>query len=262
MKLPRRALPVAVALLVAALAAHTAIARKRYHSGIEWQEPVRVTPSATLGGPPSDAIVLFDGTDMSEWKGAENWKVDGGQAIVGKGSITSKKQFGDCQVHLEWQSPKLTDASGQNYGNSGIDLMGKYEVQILNSYDNQTYFDGMAGAVYLQSAPMVNACRPPGEWNTYDILWTAPRFDDEGKLKSPAYVTVLMNGVLIQDHFEITGSTGGRRMPSYRGAKSKGPIRLQDHRNPVRFRNIWVRETKPAPGKRIHEPKMKEMNNG
>lgn len=206
-----------------------------------------VDPGATNAEPPSDAIVLFDGSDLSQWNNGENWKVSDGVATAAQGMITTKQEFGDVQLHLEWSAPTVIEGEGQGRGNSGVFLMGKYEVQILDSYQNKTYPDGQATAVYKQTAPMANAMRAPGEWNTYDIFWTCPKFDG-GELVSPAYVTVMHNGVLVQNHFELQGDTPWHRPPEYEDVGPTGPISLQDHGNPVRFRNIWVREIKPAAG--------------
>ena len=225
-----------------------------YLNGIRWQEPTVITPGASNADPPSDAVVLFDGSDLSQWSNADDWKVEDGVAIVGKGPITSKREFGDCQVHIEWSAPTPAKGSGQGRGNSGVFLMGKYEVQVLDSYENETYFDGQAGAIYKQTPPAANAMRPPGEWNTYDIYWTAPRFALGGDLESPAYITVVHNGVLILNHFELKGETPFNRPPSYTAHPPRGPIMLQDHGNPLRFRNIWVREFKPATGVQVRPP--------
>ena len=227
---------------------------EEYLSGIEWAEPKVVDPGPP-GGPPSDAVVLFDGKDMSHWNNAENWKVADGAVTAGPGAIRSKEEFGDCQVHIEWASAKDAKGSGQGRSNSGVFLMGTYEVQVLDSYENKTYFDGQCGAIYKQHPPLVNVCRKPGEWQSYDIIWTAPRFDKDGKLVSPAYITVLQNGVLIQNHFELEGDTPYNRAPAYKPHPPKGPLGLQYHGNPVRFRNIWVREIKELDHKRVHEPK-------
>ncbi|MCC7421005.1 MAG: DUF1080 domain-containing protein [Planctomycetaceae bacterium] len=216
-----------------------------YISGITWDEPKVIQPDPV----PSDAIVLFGGTDMSEWSGGENWDVKDGIATAQKNGITSKRNFGDCQLHVEWASPEKVEGSGQGRGNSGIYLMGKYEVQILDSFDNKTYFDGQCGAVYKQRPPMVNACRKPGEWQSYDILFTAPRFDDSGKVTKPAAVTVLQNGVVLHNHFELLGGTFYDRPPAYEKHSDKLPIHIQFHGNPVRFRNIWVRELADLPFK-------------
>lgn len=212
--------------------------------GVAWQEPVVVDPGATNATPPSDATVLFDGADLSAWENGEKWPVKEGIAYSGKGYITTKEQFGDCQLHLEWSAPLPVKDDSQGRGNSGVFLMGKYEVQILDSYDNPTYFEGQAASVYKQSPPMVNAMRKPGEWNTYDIFWTCPRFE-EGKLVTPAFVTVVHNGVLVLNHFELQGDTPWHRPAEYNDIGPRGPIALQDHGNPVRFRNIWLRELTP-----------------
>ena len=227
---------------------------QEYLNGIEWKQPPVVTPGSENNLPPSDAIVLFDGKDTSRWDNAKDWKVDGGLLIVGRGAITSKDTFGDCQVHIEWSAPTPPRGSGQGRGNSGLFLMGIYEIQILDSYDNPTYFDGQAGAIYKQTPPLASATRKPGEWNTYDIVWTAPRFNEDGALKSPAYITAMHNGVLILNHFELLGDTPFNRPPKYSKHSETGPITLQDHGDPVRFRNIWVRPITPVEGKQVRPP--------
>lgn len=224
-----------------------------YISGIKWPEPPVVTPGKTAADPPSDAIVLFDGKDLSAWDNGEKWKVEDGVAIVGDGDITTKESFGDCQLHVEWSSPVPAKGSSQGRGNSGVFLMDRYELQVLDSYDNKTYFDGQASAIYKQTPPMVNAMRPPGEWNTYDIAWTAPKFKDDGSLESPAYITVFHNGVLTLNHFELQGNTPFIEPPKYE-KHGKLPIHLQNHGNPVRYRNIWLREIKPLVGKQERPP--------
>ncbi len=253
---------VRLTLGMAAAAAPFALAgtatAQEYLSGIEWEKPPVVTPGKTDSDPPSDAVVLFDGTDLSRWRGGDRWSVVDGVAVTGKGQITSLDEFGDCQVHIEWSAPDPPKGSGQGRGNSGVFLMGRYELQVLDSYDNPTYFDGQAGAIYKQTPPAVNAMRPPGQWNSYDIFWTAPRFDDDGSLTSPAYITVLHNGVLILNHFELQGDTPFNRPPKYSAHSEKGPISLQDHGDPVRFRNIWVREFKPATGVQARQPYLKQ----
>lgn len=236
------------------LGAASSISAEEYLNGIKWEKPKIVTPGAENHLPPSDAIVLFDGTDLTGWKNGENWGVEDGNAISGKGPITSKAEFGDCQVHVEWSAPTPAQGTGQGRGNSGLFLMGKYEIQILDSYDNETYFDGQSGAIYKQTPPAANVNRPPGEWNTYDVYWTCPRFNEDGSLKSPAYITAVHNGVLILNHFEVQGDTPFNRPPAYKPHGDKGPISLQDHGNPVRFRNIWVREFQPARGEQERPP--------
>src|SRR6185295_1733100 len=175
----------------------------RYISGVLWPEPPVVTPG-TNNSAPSDAIVLFDGKNFDAWKGAEKWQVDDDGGFTVKGAIETKQGFGDCQLHIEWASPKVVKGSGQGRGNNGIGLMGaRYEIQVLDSYQNPTYPEGSAASVYNQRPPMVNASRKPGEWQSYDIIWTAPRFADDGKVLKPAYVTVLHNGVIVQNHTEV-----------------------------------------------------------
>ena len=225
-----------------------------YLNGVTWKAPAIITPGTTNDKPPSDAIVLFDGTDLSKWENAERWSVKDGCAITGKGKLVSKEQFGDCQLHIEWSAPTPPKGDGQGRGNSGVFLMGLYEIQVLDSYENETYHDGQAGAIYKQTPPAVNAMRKPGDWNTYDIFWTAPRFNEDGSLKSPAYITAMHNGVLILNHFELKGDTPFTRPPAYKKHGETGPISLQDHGNPVRFRNIWVRHHKPASGEQTRKP--------
>lgn len=223
------------------------MAQQEWVSGKKWSEPPIVDPGPP-GGPPSDAIVLFDGKDMSAWNGASGWQVADGAVTVkaAKGSFhknaRTKQSFGDCQLHLEWAAPEKVVGSGQGRGNSGVYFMGRYEVQILDSYNNKTYYDGQCAAIYKQYPPLVNACRKPGEWQTYDIIFEAPRFDNVGNLVRPAYVTVLQNGVVVQNHTELLGGTFYDRAPYYEAHEPKGPIILQDHGNPIKFRNIWVRE--------------------
>lgn len=241
------------AITLAVLCTASSLIAQDYKSGIEWQEPPIVTPGETNSQPPSDATVLFDGTDMSAWTGGE-WKVADGVVYSGKGMVISKEKFGDIQLHLEWSAPTKLKGNGQGRGNSGVYLMGKYEIQILDSYDNLTYFDGQAASIYKQTPPMANAMRKPGEWNTYDIFWTAPRFAVNGDVESPAYVTVVHNGVLVQNHFELMGPSSFVEPPHYKVHDPTGPISLQDHGNPVRFRNIWVRKPRAASGQRVSAP--------
>jgi hypothetical protein len=223
-----------------------------YISGIKWPEPAIITPGKTAADPPSDAIVLFGGNDLSAWENGDKWIVKDGVATVKDTDIVTKQSFGDCQLHIEWSSPVPATGTSQGRGNSGVYLMDRYELQVLDSYDNQTYFDGQASAIYKQTPPMVNATRPPGEWNTYDIVWNAPKFKEDGSLESPAYITVLHNGVLTLNHFALEGSTLFTEYPHYE-KHGKLPIHLQNHGNPVRYRNIWVREIKPIVGKRERE---------
>jgi hypothetical protein len=226
---------------------------QEYLTGIEWQEPPVVTPGKTNADPPSDAVILFNGKDLSAWENGDKWKIEKGEAIVQESDISTKQSFGDCQLHIEWSAPVPATGESQGRGNSGIFLMDRYELQVLDSYDNETYFDGQAGAIYKQTPPMVNAMRKPGEWNAYDIVWTAPVFNADGSLKSPATITALHNGVLVLNHFELEGNTPYSSPPTYE-AHGKLPIHLQNHGNPVRYRNIWVREIKPPVGKRVREP--------
>ena len=229
---------------VSAMALNAAFVEE-FKSGIKWVEPPLVNPGP-VGGPPSDAKVLFGGTDMSQWEGGDKWEIKDGYAVVKGGGVVTKESFGDCQLHVEWASPEVVQGSGQGRGNSGIYFMQRYEVQVLDSYDNPTYFDGQAASIYKQTPPLVNACRKPGEWQSYDIIFTAPRFDERGQLTRPAYVTVLHNGVLVQNHFELLGGTFYDRPPAYEAHAARLPIHIQDHGNPVRYRNIWIREI-PAP---------------
>jgi hypothetical protein len=227
-----------------------------YIAPIIWPQPPIIQPG-TAGGPPSDAIVLFDGKDMSAFKEGDDWKVEDGCAVASKHDIETKQAFGNCQLHAEWAEPEKVVGRGQGRGNSGIFMMGEYEIQVLDSYDNDTYYDGQCGAIYKQHPPLVNVCRKPGEWQTYDIIWTAPKFDKQGKLLKPAFVTVLQNGVLVQNHFELLGGTSYVEKPHYSAHADKMPIRLQFHGNPVRFRNMWIREIHEIvgkPGTHPHHP--------
>jgi hypothetical protein len=203
--------------------------------------------------PPSDATVLFDGTDLSQWVDAKGnpprWKVENGFMEVAKktGAIQTRSTFGSCQLHVEWASPSEVAGESQGRGNSGVFLMNLYEVQVLDCYQNKTYADGMAAAVYGQYPPLVNACRPPGEWQTYDIVFRQPRFAQDGSLLQPAFMTVFHNGILVQDHVELTGPTAWKARPPYKAHADRLPISLQDHSNPVRYRNIWIRELPDTP---------------
>ncbi len=202
------------------------------------------------GRSPSDAVVLFDGKDLSRWVhkdgSAAKWKVENGYAEVAAktGYIYTRDSFGDCQLHVEFAEPVPPKGESQERGNSGVFLMGLYEIQVLDTYENKTYADGMASAVYGQYPPLVNASRPPGQWQSYDIVFHGPRFDKEGKLNRPARVTVLHNGVLVQDNVELSGPTAHGERPPYKAQPDKLPLALQDHGNPVHYRNIWIRELK------------------
>jgi Domain of Unknown Function (DUF1080) len=219
--------------------------------------PAVVSPGATEGAPPSDAIVLFDGRNLDEWVTSKDhspagWTVDHGALTVNKaaGNIETKRQFKNFQLHLEWRIPEGIRGEGQGRGNSGVFLASTgpadegYEIQILDSFNNSTYVNGQAASVYKQAAPLVNAMRKPGQWQLYDIVWTAPSFDAGGTLKSPAFVTVFHNGVLVQNHFQLSGETRYVGNPIYRKYE-RAAIKLQAHGDPsppISFRNIWLRE--------------------
>ena len=232
----------------------------RVHDGNRPQPPV-VTPGKTFGEPPSDAVVLFDGTDLSKWRsvrdgGPAGWKVENGymEVVPGTGDIQTVEEFGDCQLHLEWMAEFPPKAEGQGRSNSGVFLMGRYEIQVLDCYQNTTYPDGITAAVYGQYPPLVNACKPPGEWQTYDIIWIAPRFEGE-KLVRPGYLTLIHNGVVVHYHTPVMGLTLHRRFPTYRPHPPVGPLRIQDHGFRVRFRNIWYRPLKGYDG----EPEWRDL---
>jgi hypothetical protein len=200
------------------------------------------------GHPPSDAVVLFDGTDLSKWQHKDGtpakWRVESGyvEVVHKTGYIYTKQSFGDCQLHVEFREPTPPHGESQERGNSGVFLMGLYEVQVLDSYENKTYADGQASALYGQYPPLANAARPPGQWQWYDIVFHGPRFDAGGKLLRPARVTVFHNGVLVQDNVQLSGPTEHGERPPYKAHAEKLPLGLQDHGDPVRFRNIWIRE--------------------
>jgi hypothetical protein len=214
--------------------------------------PEVVTPGACDAPsekPPSDAEILFDGTDLSKWTNGgkpPGWKVENGYAeiVPGQGNIFTKEEFGDIQLHLQWETPSEVKGNSQGRGNSGVLLMTRYEVQVLDSFDNPTYADGQAAAVYGQYPPLVNASCRPGQWQTYDIAFEAPRFEGD-KLVKPAYVTVFQNGVLVQNHVQILGTTPHAQVGKY-AAHSDAPLELQNHGNPDRYRNIWIRRLKPV----------------
>jgi len=227
----------------------------------QWEPVPPVVLPGALGAPPSDAIILFNGRNLDAWVETEDhaparWRVGNGVLTVDKkaGNIETKQQFRNYQLHLEWRIPKNIAGEGQLRGNSGVFLAstgsgdGGYELQILDSWKNSTYVNGQAASIYKQSPPLVNAMRPPGEWQTYDVVWTAPDFAPDGTVKSPAYVTVLHNGVLVQNHFRLTGETRYIGEPSYRPYQ-RAPIKLQAHGDPsapISFRNIWVRELRDS----------------
>jgi hypothetical protein len=214
----------------------------------DWsRKPVKITPGEGTA-PPSDAVVLYGGEgDLMKWEsergGPAPWKEGEVLTIVpDSGGIRTRQSFGDVQLHVEWRVPADVEGKGQDRGNSGIFLMGLYEVQVLDSYENETYYNGQAGSIYKQHIPLVNASLPPGQWQTYDIIFTAPRFRENGKLDKPAFYTVIHNGVLIQNHVELKGPTQYIGKPEYRPHPPKLPLSLQDHDHAVSFRNIWLRE--------------------
>ncbi len=211
-------------------------------------EPGTPSTQDAPGKPPSDAVVLFDGKDLSKWetgtKEPAKWKVENGyfEVVEKTGSIQTKQAFGDCQLHVEFREPSPAKGEDQDRGNSGVFLMNQYEIQVLDSYQSKTYADGSAASVYGQYPPLVNASRPPGEWQMYTIVFHRPRFDSSGGLLKPARVTVFHNGILVQDNVELTGPTGHKVRPPYKAGPDKLPLGLQDHGHPVRYRNIWIRE--------------------
>jgi hypothetical protein len=215
-------------------------------------QPVVVDPGPFTGSAPapSDAIVLFGGRSLDGWRSEADaskparWRVqdDYLEVVAGTGGIATARGFGDVQLHVEWMAPAPASGAGQDRGNSGVFLMGRYEVQVLDSHRSTSYPDGQAGAIYGQYPPLVNASRPPGEWQTYDIVFVRPRFDARGRLTAPARITVFHNGVLIHNDVTLTGPTGHRERPPYAAHPDELPITLQDHGHPVRYRNIWVRE--------------------
>jgi hypothetical protein len=250
------------ALLHAQQATATDSAKPK-HEDTEFYQPVPpvVTPAATFSQAPSDALVLFDGKDVSQWVAAKDgstpadWEIHDGVMTVkkgGVGNIETKHKFRDYQLHLEWKIPASIEGTSQGRGNSGLFLASTgtgdagYELQILDSYNNPTYTNGMLGSLYKQATPLANAARKPGEWSSYDVVWTAPRFNADGSVKMPAYATVFENGVLVEDHFELKGETLYVGKPFYK-AYDTAPIKLQAHGDksePISFRNIWVREVK------------------
>jgi hypothetical protein len=222
---------------------------------IEWPRPRVVDPGPAPADPapiPADAVVLFDGSGLDAWNNGEKWRVADGVATIQGGSIQTKQGFGDCQIHVEFRTPAPAKGKGQGRGNSGVYIMGKYEIQILDSYEDGTegpltYPDGQCGALYKQRPPAVNACRKPGEWQTYDILFTRPRFAADGSLESPGRVSVLHNGIAIHSDTEIIGTTQWHAPPGYEKHADSLPLSLQDHGNPIQFRSIWVRPYEPVP---------------
>jgi len=218
-------------------------------------DPNRPMPKVVAPGPagppapaPADAVVLFDGKDLAAWTDAKGqparWKVENGymEVVPKTGGIRTAAGFGDCQLHVEWMAPSPAKGTDQDRGNSGVFLMDLYEVQVLDCYGNKTYADGMTAAIYGQFPPLVNACRPPGEWQTYDIVFHRPRFDKDGKVLSPATMTVFHNGLVVHERAVLTGPTAHKARPPYAMHADRLPISLQDHSHPVRYRNIWIRE--------------------
>jgi len=226
-------------------------------------QPPKVTPGLPIASPapPSDAIVLFDGKDLSQWVsrarggagggtvGEAKWKVENGYVEMGQGGIETKEKFGDCQLHVEWTTTPPADPArhGQGRGNSGVVLMGRYELQVLSGFDNKTYSDGGAGSVYGLFPPMVNPTRPEGEWNSYDAYFEAPHFEGD-KVVKPAFLTLVFNGILVQHHVELLGTTSTLPLAKYTPHAPEEPLRLDSHVGPARFRNIWIRRVKGYEG--------------
>ena len=242
-----------LALLFGGLAEAQSARRWKIHD-MTRPAPKKVEASLSLPAPPpSDAVVLFDGTDLSMWRAADGspakWIIKDGilLAVAGGGQVFTRDGYGDIQLHVEWAAPTPGRGKGQGRGNSGVFLMGKYEVQVLDSHENVTYTDGQAAAVYGQYPPLVNASRPAGEWQAYDIVFRRPRFRPDGSVEQPARITVLHNGVVVQDNSEIWGPTGWLQHLPYESHPDRLPLSLQDHGNPVRYRNIWLRELDEEP---------------
>ncbi|MDR3459912.1 MAG: DUF1080 domain-containing protein [Verrucomicrobiae bacterium] len=217
------------------------------HDPARPQPPV-VTPGSAfseLAAPPSDAVVLFDGKDLAHWRdkkgAAAPWRIEDGVMVSAKSDIETTDKFGDIQLHLEFKEPSPGRGEGQGRGNSGVFFMSQYEVQVLDCYQNKTYADGATGGLYGQHPALANACRPPGEWQTYDIIFTAPRFGANGEVVSPAYATVTLNGVVVQNHQAFRGATNWKSPGKYTAHAAEMPLGLQYHNNSVSFRNIWVR---------------------
>ena len=253
----RLLLSAALLAVAAPIFAQTPVKAKPEDTEIWEPVPKTVTPGATCGAPPSDAIVLFDGKNQDAWvtvkdQSPAKWTVADGTMTVskGEGSIETKEKFKDYQLHLEWKVPVNITGTGQGRGNSGVFLASTgpgdsgYELQVLDSWNNKTYVNGMAGSLYKQAIPLANPGRKPGEWQTYDVVWTAPTFNSDGSVKTPAYATVFFNGVLVENHFELKGETLYIGKPFYK-AYTEAPIKLQAHGDksePLSFRNIWVRK--------------------
>ena len=246
-------------LVIACLLAYTQFASAQKKLNIDslagllevWVNVPLVTPGITNADAPSDATILYNGNGLGAFQKKDGspagWRIDADGAVTdikGAGDLITKEAFGNCQLHIEFREPAEVKSSGQGRGNSGVYIMGKYEIQVLDSYDNPTYSNGQAGAVYKQHVPLVNASRKPGQWQSYDIIFTAPKFKENGDLESPARVTVIHNGVLIQNNVTILGTTDWVMKPKYKKHATKLPLMLQDHGddgNPISYRNIWIR---------------------
>ncbi len=247
------------ALLLARLGAEPVIPRPPSDPSVKPEEteiwtPVPPVVSAPAGAVPSDAVVLFDGRNLDAWESIAGgrpapWKVEDGAMVVvpGTGDIMTRASYGDLQLHIEFREPLPVVGTSQGRGNSGVFFMGLYELQVLDNYNNPTYSNGQAGSIYKQSIPLVNACRPPGEWQTYDAVWIAPRFAPDGSLVSPARITVFHNGVLILHDFRLYGPSIYQGRPHYVPHAARLPLELQEHHNPVAFRNIWIRKLNSCP---------------
>jgi hypothetical protein len=235
--------------IIALVIVNTAFGQKDPKTTEVWTpEPKVISPGKLAGDAPSDAIILFNGTSAAAWQhknGDEaKWTVDDNALTVkaGAGNIQTKQKFGDCQLHIEWRTPAEVKGEGQYRGNSGIFFMERYELQVLDSYNSKTYSNGQAGSIYKQHIPLVNVCKSPGEWQSYDVIFTAPRFSNNGSALEPARITVIQNGVLVQNNVTIWGTTQYIGLPTYEKHDAKESILLQDHGNPTSFRNIWIRE--------------------
>jgi hypothetical protein len=261
MHLPRILLVCCLLPGAAAFADKTADVEARPEDTEVWT-PVPPVVHVDKSGIPSDAVVLFGGKDLLSWQGEDGKPAGWGWILKddtltirpGAGALVTKESFSDCQLHIEWRSPAKVTGEGQNRGNSGIFFMGRYEVQILDSYENKTYVNGQAASIYKQYPPLANASKAPGEWQAYDIIFTAPRFNNDGSLQTPAYFTVFHNGVLVQNHVEVKGATAWKGQPAYEKHPFEQPLSLQDHGSDVSFRNIWIRRfnTQELLGRDLH----------